>query len=126
MTSSIDGTSLGTVTSFTSSTNYTPTLSAGPHTITTVVTNSVPASGTSDDWADNPAGVAWKLTTQSTALSVSFDSNGNIVTTGTGTASVQFNFEWDDNPNTYGQALGTARWEVGAGTIPLEFTQTQV
>ena len=121
---SIDGTSLGTVPSFTSSTNYTPTLSAGPHTITTVVTNSVPTGG-ADQWANNPAGVAWRLTTQSTALSVSFDSNGNIVTTGTGTASVQFNFEWDDNPNTYGQALGTARWEVGAGTLPLEFTQTQ-
>ena len=44
------------------------------------------------------------------------NSNGDIVVGGTGTGSVQFNFEWDDNPNTYGQALGTVRWEVGVGT----------
>ena len=119
---SVNGTSLGTVTSFTSTTTYTPTLNSGPNTITTVVTNQ---PNTVDDWGNNPGGVAWKLMTQSTTISVSFNSNGDIVVGGTGTASVQFNFEWDDNPNTYGQALGTVRWEVGAGTVPLEFTQTQ-
>ena len=55
-------------------------------------------------------------------VSVGFDSSGNIVTTGEGTAEVEFLFEWDDNPNTAGQALGTVTWD---GVSGLEFTQTQ-
>lgn len=95
-------------------------LSAGPHTLTATVTNTQPST----DWASNPAGVGWTLepTDASSNVSVSFDSNGNIVTTGEGNAQVEFLFEWDDNPNTAGQALGIVTWD---NTTGLEFTQTQ-
>lgn len=52
------------------------------------------------------------------SISASFDSNGNVVVTGTGSGVVNFAFEWDDNPNTAGTALGT--YSVAGVT----FTQT--
>ena len=35
-----------------------------------------------------------------------FDGTGNLITTGSGSASVTFNFGWNDNPSDHGQALG--------------------
>ncbi len=51
-------------------------------------------------------------------LTAVFDSNGNLVVGGTGTGIVYFDFEWDDNPNQYGTALGT--YSVAG----ISFTQT--
>jgi hypothetical protein len=123
---SFDGTALGTVNSFTNSTNYTlSNVSVGPHTISAVVTNTSPPSGTADQWATNPAGVAWKLTSVTgSSITASFNSNGDLVVDGIGTADIELDFEWDDNPSTAGTALGTVRWEVSAGSAPIEFTQT--
>lgn len=74
------------------------------------------------DWRKNPGGWAIRIsnTGQVAAgdLDVTFDNNGNLVATGSGTASVSLELEWDDNPNTYGQALGTLTY---AGT---SWTQT--
>jgi hypothetical protein len=124
---SFDGTALGTVNSFTNSTNYTlASVSSGPHTITTVVTNLAPAAGTADQWATNPAGVAWKLTsTSASSITAKFNSDGDLVVDGVGTGEIELDFEWDDNPNDASQALGTVRWEVSAGSAPIEFTQTK-
>ncbi|AIX40140.1 PA14 domain-containing protein [Synechococcus phage ACG-2014a] len=105
-----DGSSLGTVTSFTSSTTYTiNNVSKGPHTLGAIVTNTANAV---DNWSNNPAGVAWTLKsdTLTSNVSVEFDSSGNIVTAGTGSARVDFDFEWDDNPNTAGVALSSVDW----------------
>tara|TARA_Y100000004_G_C8945158_1_gene425967 strand:- start:325 stop:2442 length:2118 start_codon:yes stop_codon:yes gene_type:complete len=121
-TLSLDGTEIisSTYNGNTAPATYTiSNLSAGPHTLTATCTNQ-----NGDDWIANPAGVGWTLTPLDTAsdVSVGFDSSGNIVTTGEGTAEVEFLFEWDDNPNTAGQALGTVTWD---GVSGLEFTQTQ-
>ena len=105
-----DGLSIGTVTSFTSSTTYTlNNVSKGPHTLGATVTNTAVSV---DNWSNNPAGVAWTLKSDTIAsnVGVTFDSSGNIVTTGTGSASVEFDFEWDDNPNTAGVALSSVDW----------------
>ncbi len=51
-------------------------------------------------------------------LDANFQPNGDLYVTGTGTANIQLNFEWNDNPNTYGQALGS--YSIGGIT----FTQT--
>ena len=51
-------------------------------------------------------------------LTATFDSNGNLVVGGTGTGIVYFDFEWDDNPNDAGTALGT--YSVAG----ISFTQT--
>ena len=63
------------------------------------------------DWNLNPGGWAVRIsnTGQVAAgdLDVNFDSNGNLVATGSGTASVSLELQWDDNPNTYGTALGS-------------------
>lgn len=45
------------------------------------------------------------------ALSITFDANGNLVATGTGSANVDLILEWDDNPNTAGTALGSVEIE---------------
>ena len=51
-----------------------------------------------------------KLQYTSANVSVAFDSNGNLVATGTGSATVQLDFEWNDNPSTSGQAFGTVAY----------------
>ena len=48
-------------------------------------------------------------------VTATFDSNGNIVCTGTGNATIQLDFAWSDNPNTAGTALGT--YSVGGITF---------
>ena len=101
-TFTFDGTQIATSTNFTSSNTVTlSNVTAGPHTVGVTIRN----SGPNTDWTENPAGIAWTLTPVSSSnVSVIFDSNGNIVTTGDGVAEVEFLFEWDDNPSTYDQA----------------------
>ena len=48
-----------------------------------------------------------------------FDGTGNLVTTGSGTASVTFNFGWNDDPNDYGTALGN----YSISTLGISFDQ---
>lgn len=55
---------------------------------------------------------------QTSTISATFNSSGDLVVTGTGTGVVNLAFEWDDNPNAYGTALGT--YSVAGVT----FTQT--
>lgn len=45
------------------------------------------------------------------ALAITFASNGDLVATGTGSANIDLILEWDDNPNTYGTALGSIEIE---------------
>ncbi len=51
-------------------------------------------------------------------IEVYFNSAGDLVVDGNGDAEVTLKFEWDDNPNTHGVALGT--WSANGIT----FTQT--
>ena len=121
-TLSLDGTEIisSTYNGNTAPATYTiPNLSAGPHTITATVTNQV-----ANDWISNPAGVGWTLTPLDSASNIdaTFDSSGNLVTTGEGTATGVFLFEYDDNPNTAGKALDNVSWPAVSPT-PLQFTQ---
>ena len=121
-TFSWDGTSLGTIgqnsapwgSAFTSSTNYTiSNASVGNHTLVATVLN-----GTGNtDWATNPGGVAFQLTS---SISATFAANGDLVTTGSGSMEMTFNFVWSDNPNTWSQALGT----YAISELGISFTQT--
>ena len=45
------------------------------------------------------------------SLAAFFNQLGNIEITGQGSGTLSPNFDWDDNPNTYGQAVNTI--EVG-------------
>ena len=117
-----DGTSLGTIGqnvspfngAFTSSTNYTITnASVGNHVLAVGVFN-----GTGNpDWATNPGGVAFQLTS---SVAATFAANGDLVTTGSGSCTMVLNFVWSDNPNTYSQALGT----YAISELGVSFTQT--
>ena len=62
------------------------------------------------------------LSTNSGASTVTatFDGSGNLVCSGSGTATVQFNFQWNDNPNTAGTALGT----YAIPSLGISFTQS--
>ena len=132
-TITLDGTSVATSTSYTSSTTATlSNLTVGSHTIGATVTNTALGGTNVDSWANNPAGVAWTITRPSSSttenvstttsvpnnISAAFDSNGNIDITGDGSGRVQLIFEWDDNPNTNSTALGQI--EIAGKT----FTQT--
>ena len=44
---------------------------------------------------------------QTSTISATFNRSGDFVVTGTGSGVVNLAFEWDDNPNAYGTALGT-------------------
>ena len=120
-TITLDGTSVATSTSYTSSTTVTlSNLSVGAHTIGATVTNTALGGTNIDSWANNPAGVAWTITRPSStttenvstttstpnAITARFGSNGDIIVEGEGSGTVQLIFEWDDNPNTNGTALG--------------------
>lgn len=113
----LDGTQIITSGYQPNSSTYTiNNLSAGSHSITCTVVN----TGTIEDWVRNPGGIAWVLripsstvteqqsvtTTVTSNLTATFTSDGSLVIGGTGTGRVQLLFEWDDNPNTYGTALG--------------------
>lgn len=119
---SLDGTQIATaVDNFQSSNTYTITnLSSGPHTITGVVNNN---AGDSGDWIENPGGIAWTLRPLATSNSAFayFNANGDLVVTGNGTAEIQLDFDWDDNPNTAGTALDRLRW---SGLDGVDFEQS--
>jgi hypothetical protein len=85
----------------------------GTHKLTMNVVNTPNGNG-DDSWSNNPAGGAWTLAYQET-LTATFDSNGNIVVGGTGSGTIGLALEWDDNPNTYGTALGT--YSVGGVSL---------
>jgi len=78
------GTSLGTTTSFTSSTTYNISVtSTGNYTLSVSVTNADSGTGV-NNWSSNPAGVAWVLRNASndvilTSLSLSTPANGNLI-----------------------------------------------
>ncbi len=71
-----------------------------------------------NDWQRNPGG--WGIRISSTgqqppiaaggSAEASFDSNGNIVVTGSGSCDITAELDWDDNPSTYGMALGTLQY----------------
>jgi hypothetical protein len=126
---SLDGTTLLTQSGYTSGseTSTTLTLTSGNHTIGVSATNIQNSAGATPNWGSNPAGVAWTLAASSgnSDLDANFDSLGNIVTTGNGTADVTFEFEWDDNPNTYGKATDRVNWSgFPPGHPGLSFTQS--
>ena len=70
------------------------------------------------DWQRNPGG--WGIRISSTgqqppilaggSAQAAFDSNGNIVVTGSGTCSITAELDWNDNPNTPGLALGSIQY----------------
>jgi hypothetical protein len=113
-----DGVNQGTVSSFQTSTTYTLTgLTEGNHIITAAVNN---ATGPNDDrWGNNPAGVAWVLRQQSSqnTLSVSFDSNGNLVTTGAGEGTLDLDLSWDEDIQTYSYSSNVSVYFDGAGNL---------
>jgi hypothetical protein len=81
-TFSFDGNSLGTTSSFTTSTTYTLTnISAGNYPLEISVTNSVESI---NNWSNNPGGVAFVLRDSSnnviiTSLALSQPANGNLI-----------------------------------------------
>lgn len=120
-TLSLDGSTIGTHAGFNSSTTTTLTgLTVGAHTIGATVTNAAQPANTTNNWAKNPAGVAWTITRPASSttgvvtttsnipndIDAEFNSDGDIVVTGNGSGQIQLIFEWDDNPNTDGTALG--------------------
>ena len=106
-----DGVTVGTATGFTSSSIINiNNVGIGPHSLGVTVTNNPPASGNADNWSKNPGGVAYRLKYASgSTVNATFDSNGNIVTTGSGSREFSLAFQWDDNPSSYDTALGTYR-----------------
>lgn len=132
-TITLDGSSVATSTSFTSSTTVTlSNLSVGAHTIGATVTNNALGGTNVDSWANNPAGVAWTITRPASttteniatttsapnAITARFSNSGDIIVEGEGSGTIQLIFEWDDNPDTNGTALGQIK--VAGKT----FTQT--
>ena len=124
-----DGTSQGTVNSFTTSTTYTiNNLSVGPHTLAASVTNNVE---TIDNWSNNPAGVAWVLRKLAGTSSVTakFAANGNLEVSGVGTGTIPLTLTWDETPQ-YGTANVSLAFDsngnlvatgTGTATVELEF-----
>ena len=124
-----DGTSQGTVNSFTTSTTYTiNNLSVGPHTLAASVTNNVE---TVDNWSNNPAGVAWVLRKLAGTSSVTakFAANGNLEVSGVGTGTIPLTLTWDETPqyetanvslafDSNGNLVATG---TGTATVELEF-----
>ncbi|AGN34034.1 hypothetical protein SXCG_00094 [Synechococcus phage S-CAM8] len=121
-TISWDGTQVLTSSSYTTSSTYTiPNVSVGPHTLSVSVTNVANGGTDIDTWGNNPGGIAWTLTQPSDTVTTTetvttetpneiqatFNSDGDIVVTGFGTGRIQLIFEWDDDPNRYGTALGS-------------------
>ncbi|AOO14401.1 hypothetical protein Sn110110_208 [Cyanophage S-RIM14] len=109
-------------------------IEAGEYDLTTFIENY--AIGTPQSlWKDSPAACAievyqgdFSIVTGQIPCDVgiiesnipggaSFDSNGNIIVTGQ--CRVQFDFSYDDNPDTYGTALGT----VSYSALNISFTQ---
>ena len=124
----LDGATLLTQTGFITADETTTslTLTSGNHTIGVSATNVQNSAGATPEWPSNPAGVAWTLASDSanSNLDVNFDQFGNLITTGGGSASVSFEWEYDDNPNTYGKASDSVRWSnFPAGHPGLSFTQ---
>ena len=109
----LDGATLLTQTGFTSASETTTsvTLTSGNHIIGVSATNIQNSAGATPEWPSNPAGVAWTLSSDSanSNLDVNFDEFGNLITTGGGSATVVFLWEYDDNPNTYGKAADSIR-----------------
>ena len=125
---SLDGSTLLTQTGFITADETTTnlTLTSGNHTIGVSATNVLNSAGLNPEWPSNPAGVAWTLSSDSanSNMDVVFDQFGNLVTTGGGSATVVFLWEYDDNPNTYGKAADSIRWGgFPAGHEGLQFTQ---
>jgi hypothetical protein len=136
-TISIDGENIGpngansVFTDFKSSpTIFTHSVTSGARQMVVTCTNVDNGQG---DWRKNPGGWAIRIsnTGQVAAgnLDVNFDSQGNLVATGSGTASVSLELDWDDNPNTFGQALGTltygsTSWTQTAGKTKGRTTKT--
>lgn len=124
-----DGTSQGTVNSFTTSTTYTiNNLSVGPHTLAASVTNNVE---TIDNWSNNPAGVAWVLRKLAGTSSVTakFAANGNLEVSGVGTGTIPLTLAWDETPQ-YGTANVSLAFDsngnlvatgTGTASVELEF-----
>ena len=111
---SLDGTQIVSfAANFPTSNTYTiNNLTAGPHVIEVTVTNQA-ASADSDDWTTNPAGIAWTLTPETSAsnVAVKFLSNGDLLATGEGFASVPLTFT--SNAATGARAL----WSIFGRSI---------
>lgn len=54
-----------------------------------------------------PVSAVQNITFAESSLDFTFDASGNLVASGTGTSNITLRLDWDDNPNTYGQALGS-------------------
>lgn len=83
---------------------------AGSHTLTMGIENTPTDT---NNWTSNPAGGAWKLTAPIAGLTATWVQGNNntlyLQIAGSGFAQLELDFEWDDNPNTDGTALGTVR-----------------
>lgn len=123
MTIAIDGTALtlSPAPGYTGSNSITFAATKGQRKLTMAVTNVAISAPNTDTWQHNPAGGAWRLTRAGSSGTVAgtFDSNGNFVTTGTGTATVTFGFSWNDSQTSYGTALGT----YSIPELSISFTQ---
>jgi|TARA_B100000035_G_scaffold3909_1_gene3479 hypothetical protein len=119
-TFSLDGTQIASSSSFTSTTSVNLTnVSDGAHTISVTCTNQSSSNG-ANTWTDNPGGAAWRIKYAGGQIAATFDSQGRLIVTGAGAATLDFDFEWDDNPNSYGTALGT----YSIPDLGVNFTQT--
>ena len=101
--------------------NTTFATTKGEHTLTMKVFNTPSANG-DDSWSGNPAGGAWVLSYPD-SVGVKFAANGDLVVSGSGNATVGLSLEWDDNPDTFSQALGTYSISGENGTFAT-LTQT--
>ena len=83
---------------------------AGSHTLRMGIENTPTDT---NNWTSNPAGGAWKLTAPIAGLTATWVQGNNntlyLQIAGNGFAQLELDFEWDDNPNTDGTALGTVR-----------------
>ena len=103
---------------------FTQYVTSGPRELLVQCTNTKWNDSTAYQWASNPGGWGFKISSTGTNISsidaVTFDSNGNLVSTGSGSAKVSLTLQWNDNPNTAGTALdnvqiGSTTWTQTAG-----------
>ncbi len=115
-------------------------LTAGNHTLEVQVTNGYfeveslvdRYFDTNPDWCtlSNLNGVAIRealdgFGNETNAITATFTAADTLTIGGSGIGEVKLAFEWDDNPNTYGQALGTINVTDSSNNIVATFTQTQ-
>ena len=128
-TLSLNGSSIASFTGFSTTQSQTVTLAEGSHVIGGTCEN----VDNGRPWADNPAGLAWKLTYpgSNSTLTAKFKSNGSIQVDGTGSGQLALNFAWNENNQSqtvnsdinaqFNNGTGLVVGGTGTGTVTLRF-----